>query len=165
MNQSKLEDLINAYKQTEQEATANLDELRQQIEDLLDEDDSPWYPELGSQAFLLKCNGDVVPAVVNDLGPDLKIFNQGNLFETEEEAIDEANLRKATQVLKEAIAEANDGESGKYFVGVNSEGNLDTYGSGAGAKIQPSWYYIKDQKTLATLVNQYESEFKTYLEQ
>ena len=102
-------------------------------------------------------------------------YHQENVyrpFKTREEAEKYATYRKAEEILREAIANANKGwtpdwlnsNEKKYFIYINSGGNTTLCISGnLWSKYFNSFMYIKSYDIAKQLMEKYEKEFITYL--
>lgn len=124
-----------------------------------------WKPKEKEQYYYVCSFNDVI---IGSYHKD-KIYRP---FKTREEAEEYAEYRKAEEVLREAIANANEGwnpdwlnfNEKKYFIYINSGANpalciLDNSRS----KHLNSFMYIKSNKKAQKLMKKYKEEFITYL--
>lgn len=100
-----------------QELIEQIDELKQRIEVLEKEVNSPEFeeikkgvrqmPEMNKKYFYIDGSGCIVSEIWTNSSPDLFRFNTGNCFKTEQEAEDYKENLLTKQVLKDLALELN----------------------------------------------------------
>jgi len=125
-----------------------------------------WKPKNGEKAWYIE-NDDICSSCQWISPTDETLVTLGNVFQTEEEAEKELELRLATQRLKEAIWEANGGE----FIGfvpdvlnviINVCDNGLAVAHWAYTQANQNWMYIKDRETAEKVLEKNRKDFEIY---
>ena len=119
-----------------------------------------WKPENGEEAYYISIKGEVVESTYWYMDTEDKdVVEQGNVFQTEEEANKEIELRKAKYRVKKRIWELNGGEfiefnSNEYNWSFDlcSDKIIPEFWSKI--KSYPSWQYLKTKKLVKQLINE-----------
>ena len=125
-----------------------------------------WKPKNGEKAWYIE-SGNISLSCQWVSPLDKTLITLGNVFQSEEEAKKELELRLATQRLKEAIWEANGGEFIEFvpdtfniIINVyNNDLQADCYSS---TQIAQNWMYIKDKETAEKVLEENRRDFEIY---
>lgn len=160
----------------------NKEELQGQIEDmkqklaemeaLLTEPEvsiSYWQPEINQRHWYVGIYGNVKDNTTTL--PEYMSKGHHRVFKTKAEAQKYAEYIKAEETLKRVIAEANAGvildwnhpDINKYEVYLNKRCDRLYIECKNTIKYFPSFMYIKSRELAEKLIEEYETEFKTYL--
>ena len=140
-----------------------LNELKKQTENCKPK---YWKPKNGKEAWYIE-NDDISSSCQWISSTDKTLVTLGNVFQTEEEAEKEVELRLATQRLKEAIWIANGGE----FIGfrpdvlnitINAHNNILQVDYCIDIQSNQNWMYIKDKETAEKVLKENRKDFEIY---
>ena len=140
-----------------------LNELKKQAENYKPK---YWKPKNGEKAWYIE-NDDICSSCQWISPTDKTLVTLGNVFQTEEEAKKELELRLATQRLKEAIWEANNGEFIKFIPGIlnitiNTYNNILQIDYCTNIQSNQNWIYIKDRETAEKVLKENRKDFEIY---
>jgi len=129
-----------------------------------------WKPVNGEEAYYIA--GTRTPMSTcweNKL--DKELIQVGDVFPTKKLAKQKLNHKLATQRLKEAIWDANDGcflpinydDDYKHIVTYDSRSDSFSITSNCYTAAAPKWYYIKSYDKALKVLSENEADFRIYL--
>ena len=140
-----------------------LNELKKQAENYKPK---YWKPKNGEKAWYIE-NDDICSSCQWISPTDKTLVTLGNVFQSEEEAEKEVELRLATQRLKEAIWEANGGKFINFSYNIKNTTisryyNTLQISNWTEMQTNQNWMYIKDEKTAGKVLEENRRDFEIY---
>ena len=125
-----------------------------------------WKPTDGENAWFTDFGGNTLNSATWRSALDKKIIAMGNVFKTEQEAKDHAELQRATYRLKREIYRLNKGDCGfkqddDNYVIYMTKGILkfDCYQSIISTH---SWLHLRKKEGVESLLRTHEQDLRTY---
>ena len=147
-----------------------IDKLEQELNNLKQQAKSCnpkyWKPKDGEKAWYIE-SGNICSSYQWISPTDKTLITLGDVFQSEEEAEKELELRLATQRLKKAIWEANGGEFIRFIpdvlnITINAHNNILQINYCTNVQTAQNWMHIKNRETAEKVLKENSKDFKIY---
>ncbi len=131
-----------------------------------------WEPVNGEEAWYISSDGIINSSIRSISTTDINSVAQGNIFQTEQEALDEVEYRKAKYILRKEIWRLNGNiypqwdwliDVNKYSLCIDGNTGKIVWEGFWHLKLQPSWFYLASEELCKQLVSTHSKELMIYL--